>query len=354
MSHYTKTRAAGYYNDLLIGDDEDFHKLIRKYSIAPPDDIANYKGVNLGDILVGHGAADPKLAASTRSENIKRNRIPSTHKIAHIDLRKKARQTVGAGQEGDMIYFDATYAVTANYVPVYFLPWDTSGAAIRLTIPAAPPNKGPSHPIDAANPYLFFTAAINGCSIFFRGTPQSPTIFHCGGSTGRTDLNDQAEFWQAVMDEFVQLDDAKVGRQAKLGPLSPNSVDKRDYIKTPGVTTSFKSAASGITMQDNTTQRAKNYKRQLQAKHALGKLSIESVSPWACVLGRRDDHGDWTFYIQENATITYHQISKNPINRIRGIHSASYSVVRPLIYREVFPHGAAHVTVKAGLPSIQW
>jgi hypothetical protein len=348
MSHYTKGRAVGYYNDLLIGDDAHFNKLLKRYSICPPSHIGGYYGAKLGEIAVGATSANPTLALSVRANDINKRRIEGNRKIAYVDLRLNQRNQTGAGVEGDMITFDATYAVTPNYVPVYYLPWEDAGASIRLTIPVAAVNKGPSHPLDPADPYLFFTAAINGCSIFFRGTPQHPTIFHCGGSTGRTALNDQAQFWQEVMAEFVQSDDAKLGRQAKLGPLYANSVDKRDYIKNPNVTTTF-GAAGG---QVNTTANAKSYQGKLRGKHALGKLSVESVNPWGCVLGRRADNGDWTFYLQENATIRYHEISRNPIKLISGFKSTSYAVARPLVYSEIFPNGPAHVTVKAGLPSI--
>jgi hypothetical protein len=357
MSHYTKGRPTGYYNDLLVGDDNNFKKLLRRYSICPTNNIGKYYGKHLGDIKVGYGAADADLAASTRSDDIKMRRIESDHKIAYLDLGLSARQQNGASQAGDqtagdMITFDATYAVTANYVPVYYLPWEDSGASVRLTIPVAGANMGPSHGIAgaAANPYIFFTAAINGCSIFFRGTRRNPTIFHCGGSTGRKEINDQAHFWESVMIEFASKDDTR-GKQAKLGALSPLTVDKRDYITTPGVKSTFV-GPTGTSSKELTTARAKSYLSDLKSKHAIGRLSIESVSPWACVLGRRDDAGDWTFYLQENATITYHQLSCNPMKMFSGVKATSYAVCRPLVYSEIFPNGPAHVTVRASIPKI--
>lgn len=355
MDHYTTARLAGYYNRLLIGDDNDFHELLRKYSICPTNNINKYYGKHLGDIRVGHGAADADLAASKRSEDIKMRRIESNRKIAYIDLGLSARQQNGANQAGDqtagdMITFDATYAFTANYVPVYYLPWDDSGASVRLTIPTAGANQGPSHGITAANPYIFFTAAINGCSIFFRGTRRNPTIFHCGGSTGRQAIDDQAHFWQSVMIEFAAADDTR-GKLPKLGAISPLTVDKRDYITTPGVKATFV-LPTGTSSKELTTARAKSYLSALKSKHSLSRISIESVSPWACVLGRRDDAGDWTFYLQENATITYHQLSRNPLKLIGGVTSKSYSVCRPLVYSEIFPNGPSHVTVRANIPKI--
>ena len=351
MSHYTKARPGGYYNDLLIGDDADFKKLLKKYSIAPPDNVGGYTGKALGVVPVGDGVGIPALETSTRSTGIDIRRVASGHKVAYIDLRLNARQVGNAGHEGDVLGFDTSFAATPNYVPVHFLPWDSLGAAIRLTIPASTANdhQGPTHGMDAANPFIFFTAAINGCSIFFRGTPQNPTIFHCGGTTYVDGTDEQAEFWEAVMDEFVNFDDE---RKKVLGALQNDRVDKRDYVTETGVTSKYISP-TGAVGRGKTTLRAKAYQKMLQARHAVGKLNLESVNPWGCVVGRRNDNGDWTFYLQENATVTYHQISLNPIKRMQGgVKSTSYSVARPLIYKEIFPNGPGHVTIRKGLPTI--
>lgn len=85
MSHYTKARPAGYYNDLLIENDNDFHKLLRKYSLSPKANINSYFGKLLGTIKVNDGATDPDFAASTRSEDIKLRKIEANGKL-HMSI----------------------------------------------------------------------------------------------------------------------------------------------------------------------------------------------------------------------------------------------------------------------------
>ena len=145
-------------------------------------------------------------------------RIERAHKVGYINLKRQPHGDLAATgiEGGDRIYFETAAANPGGWVPVYWLPWNTAGAAIRLTIPArSAANPGPD---------VFFTAAINGCSVFFQGTPQNPTIYHCGGYTGQgVDANAAAGFWQQVMDEFVAFD---AGRGKNKGALAPQEVNK--------------------------------------------------------------------------------------------------------------------------------
>ncbi len=344
MSYFTKARNADYYNNLLEGSEADFLKLIKKYCLCPPSQISNYRGKDVGDVdVASDNSATPLLQNSKRSTNVRLAKIPKSHKVAYIDLRLEARHAVGGGtrmEGGDHIYFDCDYAQQANYVPVYYLPWDDSGASIRLTIP----RMGSNNP----DPRVFFTAAINGCSIFFQGTQDNPTVYHCGGSTGYgSDVQKATDFWEEVMTEFL-ASDQKAGA---MGPLGNRNVNKQEYITTPNVKAK-QVGPTGIASKELTTNRAKSYQGDLVTKHRAGKLTVRQVSPWACVLGRRNDAGDWTFYLQENATIQYHEVKRELPNLFKPTISPTYSVARPLLVREIFPQGSKHTTVRAGLPSI--
>ena len=104
--------------------------------------------------------------------------------------------------------FQATFSPTPGYVPTYFLPW-ADDFAIRLTIPPMGQRTGKGR----SDPGNFFTAAISGCSVIFQGTPDNPTIYHCGGNSGYAgDLDDGAAFWEAVVDELIADDAANVRR----------------------------------------------------------------------------------------------------------------------------------------------
>lgn len=338
MSYFTKARAPGYYNNLLSGTEDDFMKLVKRYSICPPNEIGGYRGKDLGQITADDNATEDIL--KLRGSDVRLARVEKDSKVGYIDLRLKPRGdfTVTGNEGGDHIYFDATYDhnQTANgYIPIWYLPWDSSGASIRLTIPPVGTHTGPD------DPDIFFTAAINGCSIFFQGTTQNPTIYHCGGGTGygNNQLDEAAEFWQTIMDEFIGFDQ---NRGKNKGALSDNSVDKRDYIKQTGVNLN----------NVPTTKRAKTYYNVLKAKHGLGKLMVRDVNAWGCVLGRRDANGDWKFYLQENATVVYKEVTRKLSNRLRAEISQQQMVSRPLSIKEIFPAGSRHATIRSGVPSI--
>ena len=65
-------------------------------------------------------------------------------------------------------------------LPAYFLPWDDRGAVVRMTIP----NKRTSLS-EKQHPKLFFTACLSGCSVFFSGDQENPTIYHAGTGSER-------------------------------------------------------------------------------------------------------------------------------------------------------------------------
>lgn len=325
----------GELNTLLAAHPE---ALLKAYAICPPSDIGSYKGKYLERAKVGvtAPATRARMGQSTRSEDIKLARVEKTHKIAYINLQKQPHgdYTATGIEGGDRIYFDSAYVNPGGWVPVYWLPWNTAGAAIRLTIPARVPGN--------ASPDIFFTAAINGCSVFFQGTAQNPTIYHCGGDTGQgVDSNAGAQFWQEVVAEFVAYD---ATRGKNKGALAAQEVNKTQYIKTPGVGDGPLKPGEG-----KSTVNAQAYKSWLENADK-NVLRIESVNPWACVMGVRRGN-DWTFYLQENATVIYHQLfKKNFLSKTKA--SETRYVARPMVVSEVFPNGRAIHRVTAPIPRI--
>lgn len=327
----------GALNNHLADNPED---LIKTYAICPPDHIGGYQGKRLGkvDVATTAPAGRPRLAAAKRSEDIITARVDKAHKVAYINLKRMQLGSPGTTgiEGGDRIYFETDYANRGGWVPIYWLPWNTAGAAIRLTIPAyTAANPGPS---------LFFTAAINGCSVFFQGTPQNPTIYHCGGDTGQgVNALQAAQFWQEVVVEFVAFDAA---RGKNKGALDPNEVNKTQYIKTPAVGEGPLKPGEG-----HTTVQAQQYKAFLENANQKS-LRIERVSPWACVMGvRHAVTHNWQFYLQENATVIYHQLYKSgPFSKTKSTETRY--VARPMTVKEAFPNGPAIYTAFAQIPKI--
>ena len=260
--------------------------------------------------------------------------------VAYIDLKLEARGTV-SNEGGDAISFDSTYDANLGEVPVYFLPWDSDGASIRMTIPAKG-TRGQGEP----DPDIFFTAAINGCSIFFQGDRLSPTIYHCGGTTGfaKTQIDETVAFWEGVMGVFQQ-------QGVALGAVANGSVNKKHYVTDPATHYTEHNAIANIDIDYFTTVRAKKYKAELERKYALGKLTVMESNPWACVLGRRNDQGEWTFYMQENTTIVYSEVKRSLPNLFAGKKQTA-RVSRPMVTWEVFPIGKGYLSVNPGIPKI--
>ena len=297
MSNYTK---------LL---QKDALKLMNTYAIHPADDVGGYKG-DLVRVLKG------VTTIQDRSVDMKHSKVKSARKIAYVKLIKKAQGSVAVtGNEGsDVLHFDTSYAAGSDRIPIYFLPWDAGGAMVQLTLP----QKGQPDP----DPDLFFTAAINGCSVFFQGTPQRPTIYHCGGDTGKgSDHAAAAKFWRDMV---------AANRDGGKGDVA-SEVNKTHYIKEQG---------------SNTTQRAAEFEAWLKNKNQ-NRLNIMSVNPWGCVMGiRKDDK--WTFYLQENGSIVYTTMLKKHFYSKPSLETRI--VGRPMIVRQVYPGMSGGITMKSSLP----
>jgi hypothetical protein len=176
-------------------------------------------------------------------------------------------------------------------VPIYFLPWK-SHRIVSLTIPAG--TRGPN---------IFFTAGINGCSVFVDGPDTNPTIYHAGVTTPwRRPGNSVCQpvrtvsgnFTDGKPDNVVLLwrelfwnKSTNTARTIRRGNRDhPNynfaEVNKTDYMNTPRV---------GPFQQTVERTWPKKYK-------------IEACREWGCFFGIRVGT-QWSFYLQENATIYF-------------------------------------------------
>jgi hypothetical protein len=202
-------------------------------------------------------------------------------------------------------------AATADTVPCYYLPWNPTGGAVELKIP----DMGGGAVADN-NPILFLTAALSGCSIYVKGPANSPTIWHCGTAANTTGATASA-FWNSVMS---QLGEDPAGIQA---------IHNRDYmVPMRGEKDEMKEAQ----------QREKQVRKDLQSRFKK-VIEVEEVRTWGAVFGVRRG-SNWSFYMQENCTVTYHKVTKKGLRRVdAGEGARVYS--RPVFCREIFPAGGA-------------
>ncbi|WP_077002958.1 hypothetical protein [Variovorax sp. KK3] len=309
MTNYTKK----FFSEPL--------SFMQKYAIAPPNDVAGDRGSTGTDIdTTGFASHLNTNAAGSVPKSVRYARMMRDHKVAYAKLWKDRQMggKSGAEQEGiGVLRFDADYADDGSRKPIWFLPWDASTAIVRLTIPP----KGTT----AEDPDIFFTAAINGCSVFFQGSQANPTIYHAGGNTGQSDHNEGARFWREALRKHM----ANSASARAKGDIVAE-VNKTQYVKMPG------------TKGNSSTAQAEEYERMLKAKlDKAGKFTVTMVNPWGCVMGIRTGTL-WTFYLQENATVICSIVTK------QGVQTRYYA--RPMSIRTIFPGSSAIASMRMKVP----
>ena len=237
----------------------------------------------------------------------------------------------GGGHLGSFA-IELSLTAKANFAPIYFLPW-RSKSMYQMTIPRRGTVAG------VPDPDVFFTAAINGCSVFFSGNADAPTIFHAGIDSmqhGALPTNNSGKFWRDLLRER----EAGLRGQAK-GLKTFGEVKASQYVNERS------QDKSNAALVDKETADSRTYAAWLRGEYA-GQLRITSVMPWGCVFGVRDAAGDWTFYLQENAAVTYrHLRRKTGLDKLLSktptrAEATSYTVNRPIKVSQVYP-GRGHV-----------
>jgi hypothetical protein len=334
MPQFDDKHLANYYTNKIVESKESCLELLKKYSIHPPDDAEGYKGDN-----------------ETPVQGVRQARIDIDKKVAYLSLgkAKKGGSWITGNEGGKTLYGVATYVETADAIPVYWLPWDAGGAVISIKIP----KKG-TRARGLPDPDRFFTAAINGCSVFFEGNQDSPKVYHCGGPTYTNTADDGAKFWRDRVKELSPDDRTR------------REVNKTHYVRHDDYTTEVPhSTLKDQTVKKHSTKHAKRYQDWLKDQ-GRKELEIHEISPWGCVMGIRDDDGHWKFYLQENATVTYYVLKKKYSlfgkrfgPRVReqetdptGAEIARTRLIsRPIQFTEVYPNRVKGVRINHALPT---
>lgn len=323
--YFNKPRAADYFDNLLMNDT---HKLFSKYAVHPADTSTDY--------LVDTSDAEIQpMRAALRIAQVEAGAVADDKRVAYGHMVKKTRTaSLMSDLEGaDCLFLQVSNAPKANWIPMYYLPW-APGKILHMTIPVRSnaANAGPQ-------PDVFFTAAINGCSVFIQGTAKNPTIFHAGGNPvekGR----DTTKVWRQLVN--LIKDPAKGKLQAE--------VNKEHHVTQWHMDQNM----------PRSTQKALDYEDYLKTNYNTGTVTIRTVSPWGCIFGIRDAQDDWNFYLQENATITVETITgtntttehrrfkKDKVTTTDVVATQTYG--RPMSVREFWPDGGGSVKITAPLP----
>lgn len=181
--------------------------------------------------------------------------------------------------------------------PVWFLPWSSNNVT-RMTIPSPEMLKLRARARGKAvslDPDIFFTAAINGCSVFVTGPRDSPTIWHGGTEEARSNPKSNisvphfqglnaAKHWRDIVERVS-------GAGGYGGGIS--EVNKGDYTNLLD------------TMQTSESMEYMDFLKNNQAK----TMRIDTIVPMGSVFGWRKD-GQWSFYLQKTVEFTITKLTK--------------------------------------------
>jgi hypothetical protein len=252
--------------DLTPANILDFAK---KYSFYPADQAQGY-------------AAQNQTMLAGKFAGFRHTLVDQTQRVVRLSVTRQPDQMRNRG--ADFLINPSLTATTGNRS--FFLPWDSRGAAVEMTIPRFTAGDD----VDA-NPGLFFTAVLSGCSIVFKGTPDKPTIFHCGtagGEAGTPTQGDSNEFFRSM------LRDVRSQGLGRSNQATATQVLSTDYMTTR--------AGGGVAPAQEAA-----FKTTLET-HYKDSLYIENVNMWGVVFGFRTGT-NWAFYLQENATISYRKVN---------------------------------------------
>jgi hypothetical protein len=303
-------------NVLLNGTHQMKQAVLRSTPIAPPH----------GDVSMFTNA---QLRGGAFGDKMKLTQVDDM--IRFIKLGPVERDFVGA-----LTFVTQTpaqlpsVASRLGWVPCWFLPW-FSGKILKLKISdvATSPviNFAGLGIAPVANPSLFFTAGINGCSVFAIGAAATPSLYHGGVDPGSGVgmpllANETTEAaWRRLLGRGATVKFVgSVGKSDYISELNPAATDDTDRLRYK----TFK-----------TTTLAQQLEQRLEVNPNLTKLT---VIPWGAVFGLRDAAGHWGFTLVKHASATARKVTiitkkrlfrSDKVTRLeRGEVRPSASVVR--------------------------
>jgi hypothetical protein len=237
-----------------------------------------------------------------------------TFRSGFIKFRPVATNT--DGQIGSLT-FDVKYAkelkdaaARTGWLACWFLPWK-SGHLLKMRLPdhgvaLAAPTGGGLPPVNAD---IFFTAAINGCSVFVYGADNSPSVVHAGigmnfadalSPTVMTALGGEgAAIWRNLLNGANVAGDGTVTTNPVKARANFAEVNRFDSV----------SQQKG-TKIEQTTADSEGIEAYF-ARYRKDTLQGAIVNPWGCVCGIRSAGGSWTFILQRNVSVTYQRVMKS-------------------------------------------
>jgi hypothetical protein len=326
-----------------LRDPDDALNMCRRYAIDPASNPDGYKPIFTREL--------PTKGDHGDFGGFRQTTLARKQRISHVHLDKKMEHKldgVSCGAAGALqvrASLDSDFGKTG--VPAYFLPWDNRGAVVQMNIPRSDSTDLDEHPC------VFMTAALSGCSIIVKGSPEHPTIIH-GGSGQKVVPYDANKFWKDFVEHLDSHPDPAI-RHARSGRSVKEQATKSLYVS--GMETT-----SPTGKKIKTTQHALDYQRRI-SKHYGDQVEIVDVIPWGAVFGVRKGK-QWQFFLQENANILYYPRSKiRSVKKFLGIQISSSEswqralgprriVSRPMALTAIFPKGDGKARVNRRFRSL--
>lgn len=258
---------------------------LRQHSISPPDNAGARPGrefnrtrVLAGEILSGDlfdGVITRNQAGGVRYVKL----------VPHTSLDFPGAVGLNVAPEGRQ--------PDTSWIPIHWLPW-YSQRIIQHTIAPVPSNL--VEPPEEDFPRFFFTAGINGCSVFVTGPSTNPTISHAGitGKLGRA----AGQFWRDQM--------AATGASLGLHKIK-SEVNRDDYM---------------FTDPKDSVLATRFMKWKRDSTEPRFDLTVQSS--FGCVFGIMYGR-HWSFYLQESITInSVHFVKKDAIRAVENTNRTDY------------------------------
>ncbi len=155
----------------------------------------------------------------------------------------------------------------------------------------------------SASPDIFFTAAINGCSVFVTGEPNKPTVYHAGIGTDlkgsyTPDTKDKDKPETKFLEKASSIGDAPLFWRTLLEVKVPGATKDKNYAEV-NKTHYIKDGSKGKILGDKATKRAVAFEEAFVKKNKewpskSDAMKILMMQAWGSVCGFNS--GGWKFY----------------------------------------------------------
>jgi hypothetical protein len=321
------------YNAAFVKNSIEF---MRRYSLVPDANFGKFGAISDTEFNPAENAADKTyLYRQIERGKGERRAYLNFVKVKPSFSKSVSGMTRNMSASGQIKVTGSYRRTSDDEVRSYYLPWQTE-TVIGINIPKIND--------DGVNrtPY-FFTAGINGCSVFIKGDRKSPSVYHAGGDTQQADPNDGATFWRDILESHPATSTAAKGPTV-------GEVNKTQYVLDKVTYENIglgRGTAPRIVKVSHGTAMSRDYQQWISSGNT-GTFTIEKVSPEGCVMGIRADNGDWTFYLQENVSITYFALQKKTHGflgtktKTVEVEGSKRTIMRPMQLTEIFPGGPGH------------